>query len=422
MSPSLDPRIYEYFNNVSDTWGREFNTGIPGGPDSYQIRHKSDDHTITLTILTKLPGSVNVSAPGVNFSPISQNVQPGSNSLTLPSSLIHYTPPYFQKKGIQITSSVDVSVVMSVSSWYWDDNAQTSVYGNMRLLPVSALGSEYVVPYGSDRDLFITGVEQNTNFNITYTDWKGQQVISGHLNKFDSYLLNNSTGSGAFILSSKPIAVFSSSFTSAEFLFEQIIPGQSWGYKYILPSILRRRDPINFRVFALSDDTDVLANFSSQIFTININRGTYVESSETSGPITLSANKPIMVMQSGSSDKFLTTVPAVTQFGKQCTFVIPSIRYNHYVVIIIKKAYRSGLTFYDQTFPDWYGTDTVTLDGDDYVAMTFLMTRTGYHIITHTSPEAQFGGFVFGIDGSTYMYGYPLEMILRTNTPGKSNT
>ena len=374
---------------------------------------------------------MNVTSPGTNFF-ISLHVDKWNTSTTLPESLIHYTAPYQQKKGIRIQSNVAISVLLTVESYYsksWGDGV---FFDSGRLLPVSVLSQEYVVQVDSSRNIFMVGVEANTAFNITFTDSKESHMISGILSEFDTYLLNNvsiNDVGGCIISSSKPIAVFSSSFDTGGFFFEQILPDYSWGYKYILPDVVKDIGTLHFRIFASIESTNVHTYLNSKRFTLNLNRGTYIQSTQTSGPIVLYANKPIMVMLYGPYyNYFLTTIPAISQFSNTCSFYVPknSPSTSDKVIIFIKNDDLAGLIFKGRSFPELKETQFTMVDGLTYAILTFELHLTGSYYITHTSAAARFGGFVFGTndrlphsqDKRHYTYGYPLDMVLNNTKPG----
>ena len=398
----------------SDIWGREFYAGIPVGPPGHV-------YSFTLIFLSRSPGQVNVTSPWTNFF-ISLNVDKGNTSTTLPDSLIHqHNKGSRQNKGVQIQSNVDMSVLLIISS--------SSFYGlicSTRLLPVSVLGQEYVLQVDSNRNISIVGVEATTVFNISFTDSKESHMKSRILNKFDTYFLNDASSNyagGAIISSSKPIAVFSGSISRRSYLFEQIIPDYSWGYKYILPDVIEDIGTLHFRVFASNDNTNVHTFMNSESVTLNLSRGTYMQSTQLSGPIVLYANKPIMVMLSGLNyDYFLTTIPAISQFANACSFYLPNHVYStsHAVVIFIKQVDLAGLTFNGRSFPEWKKTQYASLDGVEYAIVTWELLSVGSYYVTHTSAAARFGGFVFATNAQQrYTYGYPLDMVLDNNKPGK---
>ena len=302
-----------------------------------------------------------------------------------------------------------------------------------RLLPVSVLSQEYVVQVDSYTNIFMVGVEANTTFNITFTESKNSHMISGILSKFDTYLLNNvsiNDVGGSIISSSKPIAVFSSCFNTGSSLFEQIIPDYFWGYRYILPDVVKDIGTLHFRIFASTENTNVHTYLNSKRFSLNLNRGTYIQSTQTSGPIVLYANKPIMVMLYGSYYRyFLTTIPAISQFSNACSFYVSneSPSTSHTVIIFIKNDDLAGLMFNGRSFPELKETQFTTVDSFTYAIITFELHLTGSYYITHTSTAARFGGFVFGTNDQLplskgqrqYTYGYPLDMVLNNTKPGK---
>ena len=378
-----------------------------------------------MIVLSRVPAQVNVTSPGTNFF-ISLHVDKWNTSTTLPESLIHYTAPYQQKKGIWIHSNVAISVLLTVKSYYHKSLSIGVLFDSARLLPVSVLSQEYVVQVDSYRHIFMVGVEANTAFNITFTDSKESHMTSGILSKFDTYLLNNvsiNDVGGCIISSSKPIAVFSSSFNTGGSFFEQILPDYSWGYKYILPDVVKDIGTLHFLVFASNEDTNVHTFINSKSVTLNLSRGTYMQSTQLSGPIVLYANKPIMVMLTGLNYKhFLTTIPAISQFANVCSFYVPNDVYtfSNAVVIIIKDDDLAGLTFNGRSFPEWLKTQYTTVDGVKYAIVTWKLLLLGPYYVTHTSTAARFGGFVFGTNNQHhYTYGYPLDMVLNDTKPGK---
>lgn len=269
-------------------------------------------------------------------------------------------------------------------------------------LPVSVLGMNYQVASYADPSsntgqwqpsyTSIIGAHDNTSVTFRMggcescyalkedgTNLGFNQTIRRTLNKGDVWLIpgfgpyNDLTGST--ITSNKPVAVISGSFcanipsaiASCDYTIEQEIPTYTWGTKYFVSPIIKRKQHSIIKIFAKNRNTWVDFDGHRKCFIgnpggilntgyIEIRAGEMAPGDLLPKPVEISSNEPINVVQynTGSQDDGVNFDPfqmqllPVEQFRNDITFNTPGIngeaRYeNNYVNIVYKATVDGGI-------------------------------------------------------------------------------
>lgn len=338
------------------------------------MAHRDASAGLYLYITSDSNTSGTVSIPGQNWS---SNFTVTANSMTLvavPPSLAHVTcTGCITDQGIKVVADKPVVVY-------------SHIYYNMRsdatlVLPVNTTGQEYYcMAYeqltSSDRTEFIiVANKDNTIINITpsvdlrsNTNGKiaAKQTYTITLNEGQVYQAKAYNGNpsdditGTYIqvidtgatASCKTVSVFSgSSWTSlgcsgsADNLYEQMYPVQSWGTRFATVP-LRGVSGDNLRFLAANNNTSVIIfNATGAPTTFNLNKGAYYDLKNVAEAKFVIADKPIMVAQysktqgcaGGMSDPSMTIISPVEQtltnislYSSQYESII-----DHYINVVI---------------------------------------------------------------------------------------
>lgn len=249
--------------------------------------------------------------------------------------------------GIHITTQKPVSVY---ALNFRDASSDAS-----GVLPTPALGVNYRVA-GARADeinyirsqFLIIATQNNTTVTIT----PSVTTSGGHvantpfnvtLNRGQTYQVQSSAGNahlnGTLVTSSAPVAVFSGAIcttigncTACDHIFEQNMPTNRLGQRFVIVPLALRRAAIVYDAVATENTTQV---FRNGILSATINAGeTYNFSSTSREVITTSAPVALMQYSPGSScdgvtsDPFSVYVPPVDQMIDKITFeafVTPNI-------------------------------------------------------------------------------------------------
>lgn len=205
------------------------------------------------------------------------------------------------------------------------------------LLPVNALGKEYVVMTGSGGGAFFTivGTKSETDVTVTVTHptvagsgipalakgetWTttlGAGEVLNILAEQDGMVAETLTGS--VVQASKSVAVFGGNISSnnggrccADHLEQQLFPTNVWGTKFVAAkSVVRQAELDRWRVVAGEDGTTV--SFSGGVANPKVlNRGEWADL-QTDSDFVVTADKPIMVGQ------FLAPSFEILPVGEYC--------------------------------------------------------------------------------------------------------
>ncbi|MEI6091613.1 MAG: T9SS type A sorting domain-containing protein [bacterium] len=221
-------------------------------------------------------------------------------------------------------------------------------------IPTSGLGKKYIcASYNDpsktgDEEQYLTsytsivGVYNKTNVDVklggrasNYTPGanplKTGDTRSERLDRADVWLIGvmgeNSDLTGTIVTASKPVAVISGSFcafvpiqtASCNYLIEQDLPMETWGYKYHATRIAKRLKGSIIRVFASEPNTIIYRDGNEWSLVKSVggpDYSGYIESRTTNNgeelrPVTISAKNRISVTQynSGQNDDGIDTDP-----------------------------------------------------------------------------------------------------------------
>ena len=336
--------------------------------------------------------------------------QGSSRTKSLPTSLLTTVPDTVNRTAILITSNVEVTVSVTVKSG-------THYQEGLLLLPTPVLSTEYVIPgYASQySNIMIVGLTNGTRFDVLDAKTFITRVDRKVLNEHDTYLLtyaNSYDLSGHIIRANHPVAIFSATFASTgACMIEQAIPTSSWAYRYIVPDFYASHNNHYLRAFASEDDTYINTYYSSHPGTMHLNKGQFISSYFKNGDYVLTSSKPIMVMQYMSTGTFMTTVPAISQFGNSFAIPPPVSNWGNYFVLIAAEHDEAGITFEGQNIPSRMQTSSVVVDNVRYVIATYSLLP-GTERVFHSSSSGRFGGFVYGRYSDNTYYAYPLGLTL----------
>ena len=296
---------FQIFIHITDAWGTEFYVGIPGSiSGSYYL-------DVYLKILAQSAGKVTVTNGNATSFDSTYDVSKGITTMQIPSTLVHNYAYTYQNMGFRISSTVQVSVIMTTYQEH------TMAFDSLLLLPTVVLSTEYVVPFSGDMTVLIAGLENNTHFQTRYQTLNGP---SGVLGQYQTYLLHNSSTPDTFsctISSTKPVAVFLSKTTAG---LEQAIPVGNWGKQYVIIPELNTDQ--SFRILASQNDTHIKVD-TSPPWHIIAHSGTR-QSNMYGSSLFVDSNQPIMALEYGTAyTHFLTTIPALTSSALVMYFSFP---------------------------------------------------------------------------------------------------
>ena len=383
------------------------------------------------------PFSVVAGSTTTVFVPITDELNPGSPGYTVPSQ------EWTESKGIHITSDQVISVIGASM-----ESATSDAYLG---LPVQVLGTSYAVlsytnptnsgfaSYKFPSELAVVATQDRTVVMITPS-----QTVLSHtagfaypvtLNKGQTYtLLLTGAGldlSGTLISSNYKVAVFGghydalvpSSYLTADFLIEQMVPISAWGTSFPTVPYAARKAGDQFRIIASQPNTTVHINgglptilgMPGQFFETNLNV-----------PSDIEADKPVVVMQYATGTNFdkvpltdpnMTTIPSVSQWLS--SYLVQTMNtFNGFLNII---APNSLLVVPPGGSP---GSTSILMDGAYLPISSFTlhpnMPGYSYAQVGVTNNHHQlfapqpFGLTVYGFSAYTYYdsYGYPGGMNL----------
>jgi gliding motility-associated-like protein len=272
-----------------------------------------------------------------------------------------------------------------------------------------------------------------------------------------SNLTNRNTLAGTYIMANKPIAVFSGhqrAFIGAvlypnasrDNLYEQLLPLNLWGNKYIVVNSTLKPIFNNFyRIMAASDSTNITITQGSGMTTTSTTtytnrlRGSILEGQLSNGMHALiESNKPVSVMfyepsgclqdpQSlpaycdngpGNPDPFMLTVSPLTNAANEVIFApfpffanTADTNNRHYVTFIVETKYKHLTEFYTkrnivEDVYDLTGLWTDMNNGYSYITKNIKMLSNKNYYIRNPYGAVS---YAFG-HGTAESYGYNLGM------------
>jgi hypothetical protein len=330
----------------------------------------------------------------------------------------------------------------------------------MLILPVNALGTDYVVAAAKDyltggffpdklpSQFVITAAFDATTVSIETPmetpSHRAGEVYSIQLNKGDVYSsMSFGPGgdlTGAVIAASKPVALTAGQnctylpdqrYPACDHIEEMEFPISTWGTVYHSVPFATRLKGDLFRIFASEDGTDIYINGVKKF---NLTRRGGPEGAgwveylpPTRELLEFSSNKPIMVAQYNNSqqydgvvsDPFFMVLTPVEQYQNQFVFTTPKPGdfQGNYLTIVSDSAGYDKIEFSKTGSNDWKNlaqsipravkSFVSTVNGRRYVGVTFDIDPAAYKM---RGPEP-FAAYVYGF-GSYDSYGYPLSAAL----------
>jgi hypothetical protein len=313
------------------TIGKEFYFGFM--ENNFKVT-QVDKAVISITASENSIGTIQYLDKSINFNLAKGKVFTHEIPTSASEDIIHRSSGTIQNKGVQITSSGNITVhAFNIRS--------TSSDGTI-ILPVPALGKEYLVTThyidmslsanNFESTILVVSSEDDTDVEIipkanTSNGNTAGTPITFKLNKGQSYQLKglgDLTGSSVRVINSdsldcKRIAVFGgnkmtqsgSCGSTSDHLFQQTYPLFTWGNSFIHVPLLGRDSGELVKVLASEDGTQITVN--GQIRG-DLNKGEFLIFDFNSDDIvTIAANFPIaatMISKSQDCDS-----QSVTKFG-----------------------------------------------------------------------------------------------------------
>ena len=375
--------------------------------------------------------SYTTESPGTGYHTMGTIHCTESTILLLPSSVIA-TSYNDQNKGIIIkTNSTNVTVI--------GENIDSSKNGDTFLaLPTEKVCCTEYVYYGisassgsRDSVVLIVGTENYTVMNLTVTQSVNikvnNTVISLHHGIKYSFIVNRLQtvyiGSpddltGTRIVTRKPVSVFSgnqcgyvpsSSYSTCEYLIEQIPSTTYWGKTYFIAP-LQGRSGYTIKVIAAYNSTKVITDCNNVKNLYTINAGSNFNATHHSY-CTIHSNKEILVAQYShgysydrrTGDPMMMLVPATVHYSNEINLSTSSSSgYNNYINIIVLKEYYQPSMMYWIT-----GGVKRSLQSQSWNVIKFNKVTEAYFTqvsvsnvpavkIIHTKADALMSGVVYG--------------------------
>ncbi len=361
-------------------------------------------------------------------------------------------------KGIRVYSLDDkVFTLYSINQ----NGAEGSIsFDGAHILPVEALGTEYIVQTSNDDAIATEFVVMSTRpgvtnvtLNLPVESRKGmppmiqftgaKQIYIVRSKAHDPTLTNDNISlSGATVCADQPVAVWSGNQHavipkalegSHDHAYDQLLPVNKWGKEFIVPLTGLYTQWNEVHVIGLQENTTVdWWNRKGQTTTVQHQQFTLSQSDDSliivkasiatptmaNNTMYITADKPVQVYlytsREGSNPYDDENVERHNQ-GDPSTTLIPPVEY--FTDTAIFRTFNGGLQKLSHQMILWAKTtDNIQLDGVS-IASSFTPVGTfapGYSVAriditdgvhTVTAPSKAFTGYVFGMDdGQAYLY------------------
>jgi len=361
-----------------------------------------------------------VSMPGTGWSQNFTIAANGSASIQVPDlqGPCVSTPNSVLNKAVRIVSNNPIAVYAA--------NQRTASSDATLVLPVSALGDEYVVTSysvlsGQPSQFIVVGVANNTSIQIipkaAVNGGVGANVpFNITLNAGQVYLVQSSgdlTGStvkATNLNNCENFAVFAgnrcanvpTTCTYCDHLYEQMIPLKAWGNNYATSPLMTRNGD-QFRILAKENGTIISINGGAGI---NLNAGQFHEVYLTPASF-ITSTKPVSVAQYSrgtscdgvTSDPFMIILSPVEQFINHIVFqAFNTTAINQFYTNIITKTANTSLATLDgAAIPGW-----ATIPSNPTYSFARRNVTQGSHTLHSDSGVV---AIVYGF-GNVESYGY----------------
>lgn len=391
-----------------------------------------------LDITSEFHASGEVSIPGLGFS---QSFTVAANTVTrvdLPSNAQIMDHNTIESIGVRVVSDLPVSI--------YGMNQQTNSTDGFLALPVSILGTQYMVmtyPGLSWHDsapsilslpqYAILSPYDNNLVTITPSDetLDGQPAGQSYqvtLNAGEAYMVRGRLSAeyaadqtGSIISSTLPVAVFNgNSCTSVpidvpacDHLVEQAPPLSTWGSTFIARPLESRQGGDTWRFLSSQNNTTLHIN-GELVATLGF--ADFYETMLTE-PSVIEASNPIMAVQFANSqnwdnvpsDPFMMTIPPFQQFLDAYTFSTPSSGFmgNYYTATLLTAGIHSHLQDGEPINPAAF---EQVQDSDFSTAGISIGVNVSHHI--HNELNIPSGLYVYGFnDYDSYGYAGGLSLV-----------
>jgi PKD repeat protein len=414
------------------TEGKEFWFGFMQG-------RNTSNHYVEITITSREGANFSIFIGKSKTAIFSGSV--GANSTTpvsIPYALVEPTvSEAIMELGIHLVSDKPVNVY----ALNHDNNSSDVAV----MYPIESLGKEYFtmcytphvdetnLAHGRNSEFVVVASEDSSNIQISpsmATDGlhAAKTSFSIKLNKGEMYQVQSLYGdlTGSYIISDKPIAVYSGSYSTTiplqatggwDHLFEQIPSVRTWGREYYtVPLVGRSKD--YFRVMASQDKTSVIiGNAVPQI----LQKGQYYEFIQNV-PTRIIADKPVLVAQFSQSknndnvtngDGFMVIISPVSQAKNDVTFVAyqSTLMRVYFVNIVVPMSEINNIELAGSRLPASYFTPF----SNKRYASAQVPISAGPWRLRDVNPDRGFVAYVYGFGGNEaygYGVGFNLDLVL----------
>ncbi len=349
-------------------------------------------------------------------------------------------------------------------------------------LPITALGKEYVVSSWNDpgEDNGSQYLTSYTSIVAAYDKTKVSFTLGGRpsgftpgkdkiefgdrvkkrMDKGDVWLIgvvgDYNDLSGSHVKANKPVAVISGSFcafipignSACDFIIEQDLPMETWGYKYHVTQIVDRKYGSMIRVYASEPNTYIYRGEDpwAKLTTVGGTDGSgylnrrVVATEEETRPVVISSDKRISVTQYNpgqtedgiESDPFQMVLTPMEQYQNKILFCTPGVNdgvnFKRNYINLCYKSTEKGQIPKDMEYGvgrngtiNWQALTTVALtagtsiydpsvtDGRDWKSLT--LTLGDPSAIYGVRGETPFSAYGYGFDRYD-SYGWPVAVAL----------
>lgn len=400
--------------------------------------HQNADN-ISLVVTSSENGKISIySAYTQSF--INVTVSKGRNVIPIdPSQAVSI--PWNEQKGIHILSNVNISVSVMENK-----NGSDTAFS---VLPVSGLSMKYVAATAKgtkDNPSFVTVVALQKDTRVRFdlhiadkskyayiTPWRNYRYENGEsfdvlLNQFETFHLevNGTDLSGTFIEGTRPIAVLAGAESTiipslsctqnceTQTVTQMIPPIEGLGTDFIVPK-LEDRSKFIYKVISSEGGTHVTTNTGTMDLT---SPGSVVEVEATNHPISISSDKPILVVQmaetmkadDGNASGAMVVIPAVQQFQSDYHFsILDDSEYRNYISIMIKTGDEQDLRIDGNHYSAYNNTmDHIHLKGQSYTIINMPFNQYGGHVVENIQGNP-FGLTVYGFK-QFQGFGFPVGL------------
>lgn len=327
---------------------------------------------------------------------MSYTIQTGSSKrIDLPSNLLINESLI---ETVHITSDVDIAVYVTQTNGDYFDT--------FLALPVTALGTEYIVPHV--HTIVVMATQPQTKVDIIFSNGTSQQHL---FNRFEVYttFLPMQFGILVGVLSDKAVSVFSGVYCYVigicGFSTLQQTSYDRWDRQFIVNLV----DKIDFFTdiykFTPTEMHPCLPVFYSR--TCNATQGSFI--SNASDPdqntvVILEENVLQVYIMARSLAGALLNVPGVSQYLDDYSFFIPDLysTANNFINITVLKTQTRNLRLDGDVLENPIATYDVPGRFDKYTVLVYRIS-TGFHHMNDIQ-GVPFGLICSGYDGDYYMY------------------